>query len=72
MRKAAAIMMVGLLLILSLATAATAADRKWTCSRYYNGSYEGYTTFWASSYEDAMNKAREFWKNVTYHTIKCE
>jgi len=58
--------------VLIFALVSMAAERKWTCSRYYNGNYEGYTTFWANSYEEAMEKAREFWKNKTVHSIKCE
>ncbi len=72
MRKAAAVIMVGILMILSLAAVASAADRKWSCSRYYKGEYQGYMTVWASSYEEAMQKAREFYKDYTYDSIKCE
>lgn len=71
-RKMVVALVAAALLTGSLASMAVAGERKWSCSRYYHGSYEGYMTLWASSYDEAMSKAREFYKNYTYDSIKCE
>jgi len=59
-------------MVASFASFAAAGEQKWSCSRYYNGSYEGFLTVWASSHSEAMSKAAEFYKNYTYTSIKCE
>lgn len=72
MKKKMVTLVAAALMVASFASFAVAGEQKWTCSRYYNGNYEGYTTFWASSYSEAMAKATEFYKNYTYTSIKCE
>ncbi len=56
----------------SLASLAVAGEQKWACSRYYNGEWTGWVSIWASSHDEALAKAREFYKNYTYTSLKCE
>ena len=76
MKKRSLKICVALLLVVVLfagiASVSMAGEKKWSCSRYYKGEYQGYMTVWASSYEEAIQKACEFYKNYTYDSIKCE
>lgn len=71
-RKMVVALVAAALLTSSLASLVTAADKKWTCSRYVGGEYQSFMTVWASSYDEAMAKAREFYKDKKYDSIKCE
>jgi ABC-type glycerol-3-phosphate transport system substrate-binding protein len=71
-KKVVVTMVAAALLTGSLASLAAAGDQKWNCSRYYNGEWTGWTAIWASSHDEAMAKAREFYKKYSYTSIKCE
>lgn len=72
MKKKIVLLVAAALMVAGLAAFAVAGEQKWSCSRYYNGNYEGYMTVWASSHSEAMAKAVEFYKSYTYTSIKCE
>ena len=72
MKKSVVALVAAALLVVSLASFAAAGDQKWACSRYYHGEWTGWTTIWASSHDEALQKAREFYKDYTYDSLKCE